>query len=139
MNEMEELREWYENGNGEDPRGVVIVRKQVSPEDEGPIGVPQVTQADLNPCQAGSPQDDIQREIIKRETKPELTTKSDELIAREKMIVVKSFGLMKVIESKLSLFHALAGPQIDDPVKKEGLASDIKTLVNELSEIVGSL
>jgi len=98
------------------------------------------TTSDLNPVPATSPQVDVQREILNRVAQqPELTQKNDAVIATDKMNAYKAYGIVKAIEEKLKLFNAFAGTQIDDPMKKEGLANDLKTLSRELADIIGAL
>lgn len=97
------------------------------------------TTSDLNPVPATSPQADIQKEILNKVTQPELTQKNDAVIAVDKMNAYKAYGILKVIEEKLKMFSVLAGTQMDDPMKKEGLANDLKSLSRELADIIGAL
>lgn len=104
------------------------------------IEVPQQpTVSDLNKVQAVSPQADIQKEILNNLKEPELTQKNDAVIAVDKMNAYKAYGILKVIEEKLKLFNTLAGTQVDDPLKKEGVANDLKSLSRELADIIGAL
>lgn len=102
-------------------------------------GVNPPTVADLNPVPAVSPQADIQQDIINKTAGAQLTMKNDNLIAVDKMNAYKAFGLLKIIEDKLKLFDYYAGAQVEDPIKKEGLANDLKSLSRELADIVGTL
>lgn len=98
------------------------------------------SQDDMNPAQSGSPQDLIQQQILRKEQeKAQLTSKSDDLIAQDKMNAFKAYGVTEVIRQKLNLYSALAGRQFDDPLAKEGIADDLKKLTIELSDIIGAL
>jgi hypothetical protein len=123
-----ELLEWYKSG--ENSNGMVVVAAKP----EEPIKT-----CDLSLEKPESPQADIQKEIINQELGKQLTTQSDPLIVKDKLRIHKAIGIVEVIKRKLLMFDALAGPQIDDPVKKEDIASSLKILVNDLSEILGSL
>jgi len=122
---IKDLLDWYYD------RGIAV------PEE---MGIQAPTTSDLNPVPATSPQVDIQREILNKVAQqPELTQKNDAVIAVDKMNAYKAYGLVRAIEEKLKLFNAFAGTQIDDPLKKEGLANDLKTLSRELADIIGAL
>ena len=130
MENEKTLLEWYENGEGEDAKGVVVVKS---------IEEPPVKPCDLGDAPPESPQADIQKEIIKKEMGSQLSTQNDQVIAQDRIRIYKATGIIKVIEGRLARLAALTAPYADDAIKKEDLASDIKKLANELTEIVGSL
>lgn len=123
------LLEWYENGNN-DEESVVLIRK--NPEQS-------ISPCDLNNIPVDSPQGEIQKEILNRETGTQLSTQNDQVIAQDRIRIFKATGIIKVLEGRLARLAALTTPYADDAIKKEDLASDIKKLANELTEIVGSL
>ncbi|HUS48899.1 MAG TPA: hypothetical protein VMZ91_01935 [Candidatus Paceibacterota bacterium] len=132
MEKDRNLLEWYENGVDDEGnvQGAVVIKS---------IEEPPISQCDLGDVPIDSPQGDIQKEIIKKEMGAQLSTQNDQVIAQDKIKIYKATGLIKVIEARLARLAALTTPYTDDAIKKEDLASDIKKLANELTEIVGSL
>lgn len=138
----EELKEWYNSlgcrGDGMDS-SVVIVKK---PESEGNVSNSinvNGTTPGLTATQPDSPQDQIQQDALSKEIEKQLTTKTDNVIIQDKVRVYKAMGMIKALEGKLIYYSNLASAALDNPMKKEDLASEIKMLVNSLSEVVGSL
>ncbi len=101
--------------------------------------IPVPTTSDLNPVPPSSPQVDIQQELINNALGANLTMKNDPVIAVDKTNIYKAYTLLKIIEQKIKMLNHYSGSQVEDPIKKEGLASDVKALVQNLSDITGAL
>jgi len=141
MAEDKELKDWYNKDSSTVDESTVSIQitsdGTTTQTKESDIKSPTVD--DLNTVPVNSPQTDIQQEVISKMAEPELTTKNDAVISMDMTNVHKTYGLLVVIESKLKEYHALAGAQEGDPIRKEGLASDLKSLTRDLADIVGSL
>lgn len=140
--DKEVLLEWYnthDEAGGEAsgvPGAVIITKANIEREEPN---IQQPNPCDLSPAPPESPQEIIQKNVIDQEVKRQLTTKTDNVIVQDKIRVYKAMGMLKALEGKLIHYSNLSGVSLDDPMKKEDFASEIKMLVNSLSEVVGSL
>jgi len=131
----DELLEWYNGLPGQSDQQTVVVVK--GEEDNAP---PKPTLSDLSTVPDDSQQVDIQKEILSKSLQnQDLMSKNDELIAQNKMNAHKAYGLVKVIEEKLKIYSYLSGKELDDPMRLEGITGDIKTIINELSQVAAKL
>jgi len=131
MKENKDLIDWYLKNNLKEDFEMV-----------GGFGEPASAppdQNDLNPSGPESPQDAIQQALLKAQEPQNILSKSDQVIALDKMNAFKAYGLTEVIRQKLNLYSALAGREYDNPLAKEGVANDLKKITIELSDIIGAL
>jgi hypothetical protein len=131
MKQEQDLNEWYAqlvNPNGGEEQDSFAQQE-----------FPSIQTVDLNVAPPESPQDIIQREIANRSQPAQLTTTSDEVIAQDKMRIYRSLGVLQVIGAKLTKLSTMISPYEKDAIEREGLVSDIKKLVSDLADSVGSL
>lgn len=132
----ENILEWYEGKSEVDG---ISPEELETKEIVFSENIPVPTTSDLNPVPPLSPQVDIQQELINNALGANLTMKNDPVIAVDKTNIFKAYTLLKVIEQKIMMLNHYSGSQVEDPIKKEGLASDVKALVQNLSDVVGAL
>lgn len=138
--DKQEILEWY-NDKPEGADEYVLIKKseyeRTSSSNNSTENPPMTS--DLNPVPSDSPQVDIQQELINRAMGHEISQKNDALIATDKANAYKAYAVTELIEKKLKMFSALAGAHEEDPLRKEGIANDLKTLSRELADIIGAL
>lgn len=126
-NKKSELLEWYDNYQNGIPTAtnLEIIR-------------PPST-SDLSNVPSGSPQIDIQQEIIKKQTEEPVTMKNDQVIAQDKMNAYKAYGTVEVIRNLLTRYSDLSGREEGNFADKEAVANELKKLANDLNDIIAKL
>lgn len=149
----EELLEWYHGNlsdydlvisNMRNKRGGLGAGDGSGPY-KGPCGkglgrdVDEPSTADMSQTPPESPQNDIQREIEKKDKEQEQPTTADEVVQNDKKKMYKAFGMVEVLENKLKELYSMTDAYQNEPQKREQLASDVKQISADIVDLLSEL